>query len=97
MSLIGLLSVLDVLLEKKMEDLLLDLPVSDDIKNTLLGYDTPYSCAYKLCLTYERGEFDQLEGCSALMGYDLTQLTSHYVQAVKWADELHTLLQVPSQ
>lgn len=97
MSLIGLLSVLDVLLEKNMEDLLVELPMSDDIKNTLLGYDTPYSCAYKLCLTYERGQFDRLESCSSLMGYDLTQLTTHYVQAVKWADELHMLLQSPSQ
>ncbi|PKM67984.1 MAG: hypothetical protein CVU95_04885 [Firmicutes bacterium HGW-Firmicutes-2] len=96
MSLIGLLSVLDVLLEKNMDDLLIDLPMSDDIKNTLLGYDTPYSCAYKLCLTYERGQFDRLESCSTLMGYDLTQLTTHYVQAVEWADELHTLLQSSS-
>ena len=97
LSLIGLLSVLNVLLEKRMEDLLLDLPVSDDIKNTLLGYDTPYSCAYNLCLTYERGQFDKLENCSSIMGYDITQLTNHYVEAVKWADEMHTILQSPSQ
>jgi EAL and modified HD-GYP domain-containing signal transduction protein len=95
MTLIGLLSVLDVLLEKNMEDLLIDLPISDNIKNTLLGFDTPFSCAFSICLSYERGQFDQLESCSKQIGYDLKLFTLHYFEAIKWADAVFTFLHNP--
>lgn len=86
LTLIGILSILDVMLEKPMEELLATLPLTAEVKNTLLGEKSIYSDAFALCLDYEKGDFTQVKDCSAHINYDLNQLPTHYVDAVKWAD-----------
>ena len=87
LTLMGILSILDAMLHKSMDDLLEELPVAVEIKDTLLGKETIYSEIYKLCLCYEQGDVDCVMKSCKLIDYDDNQLSDHYVEAVKWADE----------
>jgi len=87
LSLLGILSILDVVLEMKMEDALRSLPIPTDMKNTLLGLESQYSDAMKLCLAYEKGIFDQAEQAAENIGYSLDLLPEHYVSSISWAEK----------
>lgn len=86
LTLIGILSILDVMLEKPMAELLETLPLTAEVKGTLLGEKTLFSPAYDLCLSYERGDFDMINDCGDKLAYDGTLLSKHYIEAVKWSD-----------
>lgn len=92
LTLIGILSILDVILEKPMEELIDSLPLMDSVKDTLLGKKTTYSCAYNLCLNYEKGDFTHLDDCSSSINYDINSLPKQYIDAVKWADVTYAFM-----
>ena len=87
LSLLGTLSILDAVLEMDMKDALASLPISEDMKATLLGEDTKYSDAMRLCLAYEKGVFDEAEVAAVKIGYELSLLPEHYVAAISWAEK----------
>jgi EAL and modified HD-GYP domain-containing signal transduction protein len=87
LSLLGTLSILDAVLEMKMEDALESLPISDEMKDALLGKDTKYSDAMKLCFAYEKGVFDEAESAAQNISYELTLLPEHYVASISWAEK----------
>ncbi len=93
LTLIGVLSILDVILEKPMEDLMASLPLTDAVKDTLLGKETLYSIPYKLCLCYERGDFEELDNLANSINYDVSLLPKNYIDSVKWADHTFAFMQ----
>ncbi len=88
LSLLGTLSILDAVLEMDMKDALESLPIGEDMKETLLGGDTKYSDAMRLCLAYEKGVFDEAEVAAIKIGYELSLLPEHYVSAISWAEKM---------
>lgn len=88
MSLLGILSVIDVLLQEPMADIIEKLPLSDTLKRTFRREETLYLYPYELCLAYERGDFRHIEGYSECVAYHVNELTTDYIEAVKWAEEL---------
>jgi EAL and modified HD-GYP domain-containing signal transduction protein len=89
LSLLGTLSILDVILEMDMEKAIETLPIGDELKKALLGYTTIYSDALSLCYAYEKGIFDKAELAAANMGYDLGLLPDHYVASISWAEKMY--------
>ena len=57
--LLGLLSVMDALLNMRMSDVLAEIPVGDEIKNALLGRDSRYRPVFDVVLDYESGTWEQ--------------------------------------
>lgn len=92
LTLMGILSILDVMFKRPMEELMLDLPVSDAIKDTLTGKDALYQPIYSICLAYEKGDFSVLDALSEKIGYNINALPQHYLDAVKWADETYAYM-----
>jgi len=92
-SLIGVLSVLDAMLDKPMEEIVETLPLSDNIKNSLLLLESPYLPICQLILAYEKGEFNQLESLCGVLGYKTELLPNAYYEAVKWAEALFAVMQ----
>lgn len=90
--LIEILSVLDVILEKSMEEVVKMLPLSEEIKDTLLGKVTKYSDLYKLILHYERGEWDSIDEDIEKSQIDVNKLPQMYCNAVKWAEDLYNYM-----
>lgn len=92
LRLIGILSVIDALLEQPMELLLLHLPLSDSIKNTLLGNPSLYRAAFQLVLSYENADFQSVEGYASQIHIDFAKLPNFYAKSVALAEELNDFL-----
>lgn len=93
MMLVGILSVLDALLEKPMDEIVVDLPLSEDIKNALLMKPGLFSNVYMSVLRFEKGEFDVVDNCKSEIGVNCSDVPKYYFEAVKWAEELFMYLE----
>jgi len=82
MFIIGLLSLLDALMDMKMIDLLDDLSLSASIKYALLDYEGENGETLMNVILYEQGKWNEL----VKHGVDAQHYFSCYVDAVKWAD-----------
>ena len=91
--LIGLLSVIDALLEKTMNLVLAELPLSDDIKNALLLLPSKFSKVYTLVLMYEKGDFEEALKIGKEIGISSMKTAEYYYEAVRWAEELFSFMQ----
>ncbi|WFD10319.1 EAL and HDOD domain-containing protein [Tepidibacter hydrothermalis] len=88
LSLLGTLSIVDTVLETNMDEALKPIPISKEMKKTLLGQQTIYSDAMALCFAYERGVFDDIRKSASNINYNIKLLSSHYLASVKWADKM---------
>lgn len=86
--LIGLLSVLDALLDRPLPELLEELPVAAEIKGALLGRPTILGMAYKLTLSYEQAKWEEVSNLTEKLGLQEEELPLLYGQAVSWTDQL---------
>lgn len=85
MMLIGVLSIMDVILGRPMEEIVRELPLSPNIIDTLLMKDnSPYLEDYKALLAYEKGEFDSKE-VKSHKDYNLSEI---YLKAVEWSEKM---------
>lgn len=92
LSLLGTLSILDVILEMDMKDVLSNLPLHIEMAKTLLGESSKYSNAYIICMAYEKGEFELAEAHALLINYPVSDLYQDYVESVKCSEETFVLL-----
>ncbi len=91
--LVGLLSVIDALLEKPMDSILIELPLAEEIKDTLLLLPSNYSQAYSLVLLFEKGEFEEALKINEKSGIASTATANYYYEAVRWAEDLFSFMQ----
>ncbi len=81
----GLFSVLDVLMDRPMEEILVELPLSDLVRNTLLTYEGPIGEMLLSVVCYEQGDLAYAEYTDVGM----EQLKISYIEAIAWEKELH--------
>jgi c-di-GMP-related signal transduction protein len=91
--LLGLLSVMDVLLNVPMAVVMQDIAVGDEIKNALLGRDSRYRPIFEVVLDYESGTWEQLEESCRRCGLHENFLPDLYLQSVRWVSDI--LAEVP--
>lgn len=77
---IGLLSLLDVYLDTSMEQLLSEMPLSDEVKSALLEHSGTAGLALNAAVACERADWNGIEG-STLPAAELQRL---YVSALDW-------------
>src|SRR5262249_27089749 len=77
---VGLFSVADPLLDAPMEQILRELPFSEDMVSALLRFEGRKGRILATTLRYEQGHFPELDG-------DPVELADAYLQALKWADD----------
>lgn len=82
MFMIGLLSLLDALMDIEMIDLLDELTLSAAIKYALLDFEGDNGARLKSVILYEQGKWNEL----LQQGVDAEVYFSCYIDAVKWAD-----------
>lgn len=90
---VGILSVIDVLLESSMEDILEKLPLSLEVKDTLLAKDTSYSNVYNILKAYEAGNFYDISEYCQIIYFDINQLPKIYCDSIKWSEDLFEYMQ----
>jgi len=86
--LLGLLSVMDALLNMRMIDVLVDIPVNDDIKKALLGRPSRYRPVFEVVLDYESGTWEQLAHSARHVGLHEQFLPDLYLRSVRWVGEV---------
>ena len=83
--LLGLLSVMDAVLNQPLEVVMADLPVRQQIKDALLAGSGSYRTVLDLAIAQERADWGSLTTLASGMGLEETRIPELYVSAVDWA------------
>ncbi len=85
--LMGLLSIMDAILEVSMDVLLEQLPVERETKTTLLGQNSSLRPLYQLMLGQESGEWSQSSALAKQLKLHDEEIASAWWQALQWAQD----------
>jgi c-di-GMP-related signal transduction protein len=86
--LLGLLSMLDAMLEMPMSDVLDLVPIDHETKAVLLGKPSALRPVYQLMLAHESGEWEAAAELSASFHLDSEEVAGYYWHAQQWAREV---------
>jgi c-di-GMP-related signal transduction protein len=85
--LIGLLSVLDVMLNVSMQQLLQLLPLRSAAADVLLGNPSPIDLPLRLVRHYERSDWELCAGFCSTLAISEAELASIYLESLDWANQ----------
>ena len=86
--LLGLLSLIDAMLETPMAEVLEKIPLDHATKAVLLGQPTPLRPIFQLMLAHESGEWAAAASLSEILHLDAEDVAGYYWQAQQWARAL---------
>jgi c-di-GMP-related signal transduction protein len=86
--LMGLLSIMDAILEVQMDVLLEQLPVEREIKAALLGQSSTLRPLYQLMLAQESGEWAQSSELARQLKLPDEEVATQWWQALQWAQQV---------
>lgn len=86
--LMGLFSVLDVILEKSMEEALDMVMVGDEIRDALTKGQGPYATLYEFMEQYENANWQEVSRQLLLVDVSIEYVHDAYVNALKWYKQL---------
>jgi len=88
---IGLLSLMDAILEIPMREVLQGLPLEESAKTVLLEDKGPLSPVYDLMLAMEAGIWPRIEALSSQLGIEQDFVAQSYWNAMEWAQSVVTV------
>jgi len=83
--LLGLLSVLDAILDMKMDDILREVAIGGEIRRALLGEPNRFHQLFEIALLYERGEWEEVRAAAARLAIPVGLVPELFIQSVEWA------------
>lgn len=86
--LVGMLSLIDVLIGRPVEELLEEMAVSEAIKEAVLEDRSPMGQVRSLVTAYERGQWERFERCAEEISVPQGKLTAAYNDALSWANQV---------
>lgn len=86
--LVGLFSLLDVMLNVTMSDVMEKLPLEEDVKNALVNKQGPYSPFLRIVVAYERNQIRQLIKELKTVGIEPNIISNRYLEAIRYAKGL---------
>lgn len=84
--LMGLLSYMDVLLGRPMEEVIEDIPIGSGPKEALLGHPNRYRKVFDLVVSYEMANWTLIPELTSRLGVDPSEISSIYLKALEWVD-----------
>jgi EAL and modified HD-GYP domain-containing signal transduction protein len=85
--LIGLLSLLDAMVDADIVDLMDKLPISNEMKNTLISKQGEFARYLQLCEYFELAQWDNADALCERYSYSIERSIEHFQHAVLWASE----------
>ncbi|MCP4601312.1 MAG: HDOD domain-containing protein [Proteobacteria bacterium] len=85
--LMGMFSVLDAVMNRPLEEILEDMPISESIVSALLGEESPYRPVLDMAMCYERGEWDRFSEIASQAGANESEIPDVYLSAIDWANQ----------
>lgn len=88
--LLGMFSLIDALTARPLDEILLELPIAQDVKDVLLGQREtgPLSHIYDVILAYEQGKWPLLLDSLSSLNIAENDVFDSYFSAIKWTDAL---------
>ena len=80
----GLFANLDKFMNKEMSEIISDVPLSEDIKEALLGADTTIGNILRLVNAYESMDIVQVDKICEKFAYDKNLLVQQYIMSVEY-------------
>ena len=84
----GLLSTLDALLDRPMDEALTELPISKQIVDAIHGDGTRLGRSLALTIALEQASWDDVSSLADALGFQAWPLAHRYCTAVRWADRI---------
>jgi len=84
--LLGLFSLIDTILNRSMDSIALSLPITDEIKEALLGFKNPLFQLLELVKSYESGSWYKTQKLANVVQVSEKALPNMYKEALAWAD-----------
>jgi c-di-GMP phosphodiesterase len=81
---VGLLSLLDAILQSPLEDLVNRINLAPEVRGALLDRDGPLASTLALVEAYERGSWTALSAHSWAAGIDVRDVPDLFVEALEW-------------
>lgn len=85
---VGLLSTLDALMDRPMDEVLKEMPLSQDIKTALLTRNTTASLVLQLVLSWSGGDWDRAEQLADQLKINPASLPLLYSTSLAWVQNL---------
>ena len=89
--LVGMLSLLDAMLDRPLEELLTELRLAGDMEEALLSKGSPgnsLASVYAMVRAYEAAEWDDVSECARLLQISEVTLPDLYRQSIAWAERM---------
>ena len=86
--LMGLLSVMDAILDKPLDSILAELPVRGEIKEALLAQRGSHWQLLEIAMAHERADWEKVSALVSETGINEENVSSLYVSAVDWSTDL---------
>jgi len=93
--LMGLLSVMDAILDQPLDSILADLPVRSEIKEALVARTGLYWQLLEIATAYERADWEKVSALVSETGMNEERVSALYVSAVDWSTALRRSVRVP--
>lgn len=90
--LIGLLSLLDSMLDMSLKDLVEQLPLAAAIKVALLERQGPFGDLLRLEECYESADWQGMEAACDQLNLSLNEVMPRISQAQRWSQDLNTIV-----
>ncbi len=81
--LLGMFSTLGKLMQTPIEEVLEQLPISDDIKNALLNHEGRTGLLYQLIISYERADWRSMSSAASELGIPQSMIAQKYFECVE--------------
>jgi EAL and modified HD-GYP domain-containing signal transduction protein len=94
--LLGLLSVMDAVLDQPLSAILAELPVSAEIKEALQSQKGLYWRLLEIGMAHEQADWEKVSLLLSHMGIDEERVSRLYVSAVEWSTALRGAIRVPT-
>jgi c-di-GMP-related signal transduction protein len=94
--LMGLLSVMDAILDQPLESILAELPVRREIKEALQARSGLYWQLLEIATAHERGDWPKITLATSAIGMNEEQVSALYISAVDWSTALRGAVHVPA-
>jgi c-di-GMP-related signal transduction protein len=93
--LMGLLSVMDAILDKPLDSILAELPVRREIKEALQAQKGLYWQLLEIAIAHERADWEKVGVLVSETGMNEEEASSLYVSAVDWSTDLRREIAAP--
>lgn len=89
--LMGLLSLLDAILQRPKEEILEEIQSSSRVRQALINEEGKFGILYKLIISYEKGQWDEFMEYMKELKIDANIISEAYMEAILWYNKLQTV------